>query len=34
MMEARNACRDGRIAEALRIYDGITLAPTLAGATQ
>ncbi len=34
MMEARNACRDGRIAEALRIYDGITLGPTLSSATQ
>ena len=34
MMEARNACRDGRVAEALRIYDGITLGPTLAGAIQ
>src|SRR5262245_19279323 len=34
MMDARNACRDGRIAEALRIYDSILLAPTLLSRTQ
>ena len=34
MMEARNACRDGRIAEALRIYDAITLSPALSSRTQ
>jgi hypothetical protein len=34
MMEARNACRQGRVADALAIYDKILLAPGFARAGQ
>jgi hypothetical protein len=30
MMRARNACRQGHIADAINIYDGVVLAPGLA----
>jgi hypothetical protein len=34
VMDARNACRDGRYVEALRIYDSIILEPLLSHRTQ
>jgi hypothetical protein len=32
MMQARTACRDGRTAEALAIYDGVLIGPRFARA--